>query len=137
LRGSPPSPATSVPHVNPLYFTYANGHIYLGTCDRTLAALNVNANSAVTVLFNIEREPSDRRVLRVYARARLITEPRACRWYVRRVSFKYFVNWGGFRDTLANARLLYLMHRYHSSGEKGKQCVMEVVPERVEVLNAP
>jgi hypothetical protein len=30
-----------------------NGKIYLGTVDRTLAALNVKADPRVTILFNI------------------------------------------------------------------------------------
>ena len=47
------------PHVNPLYFVMGNGKIYLGTVDRTLAALNVKADPRVTILFNIEREPGD------------------------------------------------------------------------------
>ena len=51
------------PHVNPLYFVYGEGKIYLGTSDRTLAALNVKANPWVTILLNVESEPSDRRVL--------------------------------------------------------------------------
>jgi Pyridoxamine 5'-phosphate oxidase len=32
------------PSINPLYFVYLNGHIWLGTVDWTLAARNVNAD---------------------------------------------------------------------------------------------
>jgi general stress protein 26 len=64
------------PHVNPLYFVCRNGKIYLGTVDRTLAALNVKADPRVTNLFNIEREPNDRRVLRIRGRAKVRTDSR-------------------------------------------------------------
>jgi len=32
------------PSINPLYFIYQNGHIWLGTADWTLAARNVKAD---------------------------------------------------------------------------------------------
>jgi len=111
------------------------GRIYLGTSDRTLAALNVRANPRVTILFNVERDPADRRVLRIHGRATVRTDPGMCRSYVRRDVRKYFMSWRGFRNTLAHARLLPLVHRYLSSGEKGVHCLIEVIPERAELLN--
>ncbi|MBI5568284.1 MAG: pyridoxamine 5'-phosphate oxidase family protein, partial [Chloroflexi bacterium] len=49
------------PSINPLYFVTVNGHVWLGTADWTLAARNVNANPRMSVLFNVERDRSDRR----------------------------------------------------------------------------
>jgi general stress protein 26 len=125
------------PHVNPLYFICGNEKIYLGTTDRTLAALNVKANPRVTILFNIEREPNDRRVLRIYGSGIVRTDSRLCRWYVLRDLRKYIVNRRGLGNTLAHARLLPVVARFVSSGEKGKACVLEVRPEEAELLTAP
>jgi general stress protein 26 len=125
------------PHVNPLYFICGNGKIYLGTTDRTLAALNVKANPRVTIMFNIEREPNDRRVLRIHGGGIVRTDARLCRWYVLRDLRKYIVNRRGLGNTLAHARLLPVVARFVSSGEKGKACVLEVRSEEAELLTAP
>lgn len=125
------------PHVNPLYFVCGNGKIYLGTTDRTLAALNVKANPRVTILFNIEREPNDRRVLRIHGSAIVRTDARLSRWYIPRDVRKYFMSRRGLGNTLAHARLLPVLRRYVSSGEKGKACVLEVRSEGAELLIAP
>ena len=125
------------PHVNPLYFVMGNGKIYLGTVDRTLAALNVKADPRVTILFNVEREPNDLRVLRIRGDAIVRTDSRLCRWYVARDLRKYIVNRRGLGNTLAHARLLPVVARFVSSGEKGKACVLEVRSEEVELLTAP
>ena len=42
------------PSINPLYFVYLNGHIWLGTVEWTLAARNVKAEPRVSVLFEVE-----------------------------------------------------------------------------------
>ena len=125
------------PHVNPLYFVCGNGRIYLGTTDRTLAALNVKADPRVTILFNIESEPNDRRVLRIRGGAIVRTDSKLCRWYIRRDLRKYIMSRRGLGNTLAHARLLPLVRRFVSSGEKGKECVLEVRPEDAELLTAP
>jgi general stress protein 26 len=124
------------PHVNPLYFVYVEGRIHLGTSERTLAALNVQANPRVTILFNVERDSADRRVLRIQGRGTVRTDLELCRRYVRRDVRKYFMSWAGVRNTAAHARLLPVMRRYISSGQKGKACVLEIVPERAELLSA-
>jgi general stress protein 26 len=128
---------TGRPHVNPLYFVYGEGKICLGTSDRTLAALNVKANPRVTILLNVESEPSDRRVLRIGGRATVRTDRRLCRWYVRRDVWKYFMSWRGLGNALVHARLLSVVRRYLSSGTKGKACVLEVLPEEAEFLTTP
>ncbi len=125
------------PHVNPLYFVCGNGKIYLGTTDRTLAALNVKADPRVTILFNIEREPNDQRVLRIRGGAVVHTDARLCRWYVIRDLRKYIFTRRGFGNSLSHARLLPLVRRFISSGEKGKECVIEVRSEEAHVLTAP
>ena len=125
------------PHVNPLYFVCGDGRIYLGTSDRTLAALNVKANPRVMILLNVEREPSDRRVLRIRGRATVRTDSGLRRWYVRRDVWKYFMSWRGLGNALVHARLLFVVRRYLSSGAKGKACVLEVLPEEAELLTAP
>ena len=125
------------PHVNPLYFVQGNGKIYLGTTDRTLAALNVKANPRVTILFDVESEPNDRRVLTIHGAAIVRTDSRLCRWYVVRDYRKYILSRPGFLNALAHIRLLPLVRRFVTSGEKGAECVLEVRPERAELLTAP
>jgi general stress protein 26 len=125
------------PHVNPLYFVCGNGKIYLGTTDRTLAALNVKANPRVTILFDIESEPNDRRVLRIHGGATVRTDPELCRWYVRRDLRKYIMSRRGLWNSLTHARLLPLVRRFVTSGEKGKECVLEVRSDEAELLTAP
>lgn len=125
------------PHVNPLYFVCGNGKIYLGTVERTLAALNVKADPRVTILFNIEREPNDQRVLRIRGSATVRTDSKLCRWYLVRDYRKYILTRRGFVNSLAHLRLLPLVRRFVTSGEKGKECVLEVRPEEAELLTAP
>jgi general stress protein 26 len=122
------------PHVNPLYFVCGNGKIYLGTMDRTLAALNVKANPRVTILFDIEGEPNDRRVLRIRGSAIVRTDPRLCRWYIRHDYRKYIMTRRGLANALAHARLLPAVRRFVSSGEKGNECVLEVRSDVAEIL---
>lgn len=125
------------PHVNPLYFVCGNGKIYLGTTDRTLAALNARANRRVTVLFNIEGLSNDRRILRIHGSATVRTDSAICRWYIPRDVRKYFMSRRGLKNTLANARLLPIVRRFVSSGDKGNPCVLEVRPDEAEFLIAP
>jgi hypothetical protein len=125
------------PHINPLYFVYVSGRIYLGTSDRTLAALNVRKNPRVTILFNVEKETTQRGVLQIRGRATVRTEPRMCRWYVLRDACKYFMSWAGLHNTLLHVGLLPLVRRYFSSGEKGKPCLLEVIPEKAALRTAP
>lgn len=125
---------TGRPHVNPLYFVWGKGKIYLGTSDHTLAALNARANPRVTILFNIESEPHDRRVLRIRGRATVRTDSGLCRWYLRHDVWKYFVNWRGFKNAITHARLLFVVRSYLSSGSHDRMCVLEVLPDAAELL---
>lgn len=125
------------PHVNPLYFVCGDGKIYLGTVERTLAARNVQADPRVTVLFDIEGEPDDRRVLRIRGSALVRTDSTLCRWYVRHDLRKYILSRRGIANSFAHIRLLPLVRRFVTSGEKGRECVLEVRPEAAEFLLAP
>jgi general stress protein 26 len=124
------------PSINPLYFVYLNGHIWLGTSEWTLAARNVLADPRVSVLFEVEQDPSDQRVLRISGRASVRTDPKGQRSYTLRVACKYVLTPGGIRHYLAHLRQRKLQHTYHAqSAEKGQACVIEVTPEQAEFLN--
>src|SRR5579859_3698609 len=124
------------PSINPLYFVYLNGHIWLGTVDWTLAARNVKADPRVSVLFDVEQDPSDRRVLRISGRASVRMDQKAQRSYNLRVARKYILTPGGIRNELAHIRQFSLRSTYRAQGaEKGQPCVIEVTPEQAEFLN--
>ncbi len=124
------------PCINPLYFVYLNGHIWLGTVDWTLAARNVKADPRVSVLFEVEQDPGDRRILRIRGQASVRIDQKAQRSYNLRVALKYILTPGGIRNFLAHIRLLTLKRRYHAqSAERGQSCIIEVTPEQAEFLN--
>src|SRR6266571_9508710 len=75
------------PSINPLNFVYLNGHIWLGTVDRTLAARNVKADPRVSVLFEVEQDRSPH-VLRISGRASVRTEQKVQRSYNLRAARK-------------------------------------------------
>ncbi len=124
------------PSINPLYFVYLNGRIWLGTVDWTLAARNVKADPRVSVLFQVEGDPSDHRVLRIRGRASVRTDQKVQRSYNLRTARKYILTPGGIRNTLAHIRQLPLrLHYVAQNVEKGGPCVIEVIPEQAEFLN--
>lgn len=124
------------PSINPLYFIYLKGRIWLGTSEWTLAARNVKADSRVSVLFEVEQDSGDAPVLRIRGQATVRTDRQALRPYSRRVMFKYILNPGGMRNMLAHRQQFSLMNRYHAqSDEKGPACLIEVIPEQVEFLS--
>lgn len=124
------------PSINPLYFIYLNGRIWLGTVDWTLAARNVKADPRVSVLFEIERDRADHRILRISGHASVDTDQKVQRTYGLRVTRKYVLTPGGIRNYLMNLRLLLPMHYYHAqSAEKGLPCVIDVIPEQAEFLS--
>src|SRR5512143_1625806 len=115
------------PSINPLYFIYPNGHIWLGTAAWTLAARNVKTDPRVSVLFEVERDRADQRVLRIDGRACVNTDQKVQRLNKRLSVRKYFLTPGGIRNYLTNFRLLLPMHCYHAqSAEKGLPCVIAV-----------
>lgn len=122
--------------INPLYFVYLNGHIWLGTSDWTLAAHNVKADPRVSVLFEVERDSDDHRVLRMRGWASVRADPKAQRSYNLQVARKYILTFGEIRNLLTHIRLLILKHRYHAqSALKGQACIIDVIPEQIEFLN--
>lgn len=123
------------PNINPLYFIYLNGCIWLGTDDWTLAARNVKADPRVSVLFELERNPGDRRVLRITGQASVRTDPKIQRVYNSRVARKYILPPGGLLNTLTHFRQFLLKRVYNArNAEKGGPCVIEVIPEQIEFL---
>ena len=124
------------PSITSLYFVYGKGYLWLGTADWTLAAREVKANPRVSVLFQIEKNPHDRGILRVTGSARVVTDPKTNRTNELRTAFKYILTPVGLAHYLAHLNLLQLNRRYHAqSAEKGHPCVLEVTPERFELLH--
>ena len=123
------------PSVNPLYFIYLNGKILLGTPEWTLAARNVKADPRVSVLFNLEQDQEDRRVLRINGQARVRTDAEAQRSYNPRVARKYVLTPAGITNWLTHPRQLWLRRYYTAqSAQKGLAAVIEVTPELVEII---
>ena len=125
------------PSLNPLYFIYQDGHIWLGTSEWTLAARNVKADPRVSVLFEIERDRSNQRVLRISGRASVNTGRAVQRAYQLRVARKYILTPGGILNYVMNFRLLLPMHDYHAqSTAKGLACIIAITLEHAEFLDA-
>jgi Pyridoxamine 5'-phosphate oxidase len=123
------------PSINPLYFVYLNGRIWLGTPDWTLAARNVKANPRVSVLFEVEQDPRDHRVLRISGRASIRGDRKVRRSYNLRVARKYILTPGGIHNTLVHIRQLWLRRYYIAqNAQKGRPCVIEVIPEQADLL---
>lgn len=123
------------PSITPLYFVYVNGHIWLGTVDWTLAARHVTADPRVSILFAVERNAKDSRIVRLTGRGTVRTDQQAQRSYNLRVARKYVLLPGAIRDLLAHRRLLPIRRRYRAqSAEKGRSCIIEVIPESVEMF---
>ena len=127
---------TGRPSINPLYFVYLDDHLWLGTSDWTLAARNVKSDPRVSVLFEVEQDHADHRVLRISGRASVRTDQKVQRSYKLQVMRKYILAPGGIFNYLAHIRQFQAMHYYHAqSAEKGLACVIEVIPEQVEFLS--
>ena len=123
------------PSVNPLYFIYLNGKIWLGTPEWTLAARNVKADPRVCVLFNVEQDPADRRVLHIIGQARVRTDAEALRSYNPPMARKYVLTPGGIYNWLTQPRQLWLRRYYIAqSAQKGPAGVIEVTPELVKII---
>lgn len=123
------------PAVTPIYFVYARGSIWLGTVDWTLAVRNVRADPRVSILFELEQNSAERRVVRIRGRASLRTEQEIVRFYNLRVAFKYLLTPAGIHHLLLHTQLMPLRRAYHAlSKEKGQACIIAVDPEEVEWL---
>ncbi len=123
------------PSITPLYFVTVKGHIWLGTADWTLAAREAKADPRVSVLLEIERNPNDRRILRITGSARVQTDAKTMRSSNLRMALKYILSPGSLRNRLSNRRLLQAERLYHKqSAEKGRACIIDVTPEQAEFL---
>jgi general stress protein 26 len=123
------------PSVNPLYFVYVNSRIWLGTPDWTLAVRNVKADSRVSVLFEVEQDPDDQQVLCISGHASIREEREVLSSYNFRVARKYILTPGGIHNALTHLQQLS-MRRYYvaQNAQKGRPCVIEVIPEQIELL---
>jgi pyridoxamine 5'-phosphate oxidase-like protein len=123
------------PSVTPLYFVPVDGWIWLGTVVWTRAVRNVTADPRVSLLFGVERDRHDHRVLRVRGTARVLTERDVQRSYDRRIARKYVLTPEAIRHWLAHVRQVPLFRDYRAQGtERGGPCVIEVTPEAVDLL---
>lgn len=123
------------PSVTPLYFVHVGGCIWLGTVAGTLAVRNVRADPRVSVLFEAEPDRRERRVLRVRGRAGVRADRPVLRAYNLRVARKYVLTPGGIRDALAHVGQARLVAAYRAqAAERGRPCVIEVVPQQVGLL---
>lgn len=127
---------TGRPRVNPLYAVYVDGRIWLGTAEWTLAARNVRADPRVSLLFDAPGGTSAlSRVWRITGRAAVRTDRGVQRSYNLRVVRKYVMTPGGIGNLLAHLRQLPLRRRYYAqSAARGRPCVIEVIPERAELI---
>lgn len=124
------------PSITPLYFVHVNGHIWLDTADWTLAAREAKADPRVTVLFQRERSPDDRRILRIVGRAEVRSDVAIVRSNNFRMAFKYVLTPSGIHNYLSNRRLWAANRRYHAqSAEKGLPYIIVVTPEQAEFLD--
>jgi hypothetical protein len=123
------------PSINPLYFVFTKGVIWLGTDDWTLAARNVSSDARVSVLFALEKDRLDERILRVTGSARICKDQKMLRSYNLRVAFKYILPLAGILNALAHIHQIPLKLTYNAQGrQKGVPCIIEVTPEQVEFL---
>ena len=124
------------PSVTPLYFSFVGGHIWLGTADWTLAAREANADPRVCVLFQHEQKRQDCRILRVTGTAVVRTDDDTVRVRNRQQAFKYVLTPSGLLNQVLHLHLSSAVRRYRAqSKEKGRGCVIDVTPQRVEFLN--
>ncbi len=123
------------PSINPLYFIYQDGLIWLGTPDWTLAVRNIKADPRVSLLFGIERDLHGQQVLQINGRANVRSDRRIQQSYGIRVARKYILTPNGIRNWLSHPRQLWLRRYYTAqSTQKGHSCVIEVIPEQVELI---
>lgn len=123
------------PHVNPNYFVLDEDRVWLGTTTGTLAARNVAANPEVQLLFEVEDDLSDRRLVRMTGLATIRTDPELLRQYKRRDARKYFRSLRGLLMSLRNFHRLYLTTKYLTTTDPtSRHCVIEVEPGSIEIL---
>ena len=128
---------TGRPHLNPIYFVRHRGLIRLGTVANALAVHNVRANPIATVLFEVEADPHDRRVLRIEGKAGVRTDVSTVRSYLLADARKYMVTPPGIIDAVRHLRCFPALRHYLTDPAGGGSCVIEVTPQHAELLTAP
>ena len=124
------------PHVNPNYFVVDDSRLWLGTTTGTLAARNVAVNPAVQLLFEIEEDPTDSRLMRITGTAAIRTEPDLLKEYKRRDVRKYFRSLRGLLMSLRHLHRVFLTSKYLSTSDPtNRHCVIEVKPTKIEILS--
>ena len=84
----------------------------------------------------MERDPGDRRVLRITGRADIHTDPAILRPFNLRVALKYLLTPADIVHQLKHLRQRHFVRDYHrQNAKKGRPCLIVVVPERVELLH--
>ncbi len=123
------------PSVTSLYFVLLKEHIWLGTSSWTLAARSASGDPRVSVLFEVERNPREQRLLCVSGHAIVRTDLETMRIYHRQIARKYVLTPGGLIHYLAHIKQLRLMRLYGAQSDvKGRACVIDVAPEQVEII---
>ncbi|MCB0201336.1 MAG: pyridoxamine 5'-phosphate oxidase family protein [Anaerolineae bacterium] len=126
------------PSVTPIYFVVQEGHIWIGTVEWTLAVRTVRADPRASLLFNRERDPQARQIVRLTGTAVVRTDLPSLRIYNRKVALKYMLAPGGLWSYLTHLHKLKLLHHYHiQDDDKGDPCIIDVTPERIELLTMP
>jgi predicted pyridoxine 5'-phosphate oxidase superfamily flavin-nucleotide-binding protein len=123
------------PSIHPIYFILNNGKIWIGTAVWTIAARNAKANPQVSLLFNVEQAPEDRRVLRVSGQAIIRIDSEIKHAYSLGVARKYILKPKALANWLTHLHRVWLRRYYTAqSREKGQMCVIEVTPTQFELL---
>jgi hypothetical protein len=124
------------PSVTPLYFHCTGEHLWLGTSSWTLAAREVQSGSRVSVLFQVERDPREQRILRVSGSAVVRTDAETLRASNRAQAFKYLLSPVGLWHQVLHLHLTRLVRQYRAQngGKGGVPCVIAVNAEQVEFI---
>lgn len=123
------------PSITPLYFTYIDGRIWLGTSSWTLAARTIGVDPRASILFQRECDPIDSRILRITGLATVRTDKDILRIFNQRVAFKYVLSPHGLLNQIRNLRLFWLVRRYRlQNASKGEPCVIDVEPQQAVFL---
>ena len=129
------SPAGN-PDIIPLYFVAHGGRIYMGTRRDNPTVRDLLTRPDVVLLFHAERAGQPRDVLRVRGRATFSTRKRSAVAVYARFVWKYWLSWGGLRNTLSNLRKLPVDRRYKSE-RSANGGLIRVEPGAWEFIERP
>jgi len=124
---------SGLPGLTPLWFVVEGGSFFMGTSKAALAVRNAAANPEVAILLDGEAAGRSEYVLRVGGRARVHAGFPTWR-VLARLALKYYLAPAAARVELAHASQWRLRQRYYA---QGRAAVIEVVPEKAELLHRP